>query len=275
MTLKKHKPVTSGLRNRVSLDSSSLAKGKPEKNLSFGLKKRGGRNSRGKVTVRHRGGGVKRKFRVIDFGQSKKGIEARVAAIEYDPNRTANIALLFYKDGEKRYILAPEELKEGDRILIGEKASLEKGNRLPLAKIPVGMSIYNIELRPGSGGKIVKSAGGQAFIQAKEEGFATVKLPSSEVRKISLKCWASLGQVSNPGWRNVSLGKAGRKRHLGIRPAVRGVAMHPGAHPHGGGEGRSGVGMPSPKSPWGKRVKGVKTRKRRKHTSKYIVKRRK
>lgn len=275
MSLKSYKAITPGLRHKTSLDFSSLTKKKPEKKLTFGLKKKAGRNFRGKITVRHQGGGEKRLYRKIDFGQDKKDIEAKVAAIEYDPNRSANIALLVYKDGEKRYFLSPDGLKVGDKIMIGENVELKIGNRLPLRKIPAGMPIHNIEMEPKKGGKIVKSAGTQAFIQSKEEKFAIIKLPSSELRKIPLDCYASLGQVSNPDWRNVVLGKAGRKRHLGIRPTVRGVAMHPGAHPHGGGEGRSGVGMPSPKSPWGKRVGGVRTRKKKKHSSKYIVKRRK
>ncbi len=275
MSLKKYKPVTPGLRHRTSIDFSKLTKKKPEKLLTFGIKKQGGRNHHGKVTTRHRGGGHKKLFRIIDFMQDKKEILAKVTAIEYDPNRTANIALVVYNDGEKRYILAPEGLKIGDVIITSSQADLKIGNRLPLSAIPAGMPIHNLELKPNHGGKIVKSAGSQAIIQSKENNFAIVKLPSGETRKILLNCWASLGQVSNPDWKNVVLGKAGKKRHLGIRPTVRGVAMHPDAHPHGGGEGRSGIGMPSAKSPWGKRVGGIKTRKRKKYSDRLIIKRRK
>jgi large subunit ribosomal protein L2 len=275
MTLKTFKPLTPGLRHRTSLSWSLLTKKRPEKKLTVSFKKQAGRNSSGKVTVRHQGGGEKRLYRMIDFVQDKKDIEARVVALEYDPSRTTNIALLLYPDGEKRYILAPEGLKVGDKVTVGQQAELKTGNRLPLSAIPAGMPIHNIELEPGKGGKIVKSAGTSALIQSKEENFAIVKLPSGEIRKVSLACYASLGQLSNPEWRTVILGKAGRKRHMGIRPSVRGVAMHPAAHPHGGGEGRSGIGMPGPKSPWGKKVGGIKTRKRNKASNKLIVKRRK
>ncbi len=274
MTLKIYKPVTPGLRHKTSLDWGFLTKKRPEKNLTVKLKKHAGRDASGRIAVRHQGGGEKRLYRLIDFGQEKEGIPAKVQALEYDPNRTANIALLSYKDGEKRYILAPEGLKVGDIVMTGEEAEMKVGNRLPLSKIPAGMPIHNLELIPGKGGQLVKSAGAQAFIQAKEEKYALVKLPSGEIRKILLKCYATIGQVSNPDWRNVILGKAGRKRHMGIRPAVRGVAMHPAAHPHGGGEGRSGIGLPSPKSPWGKPVGGIKTRNKKKWSNKLIVKRR-
>lgn len=275
MSLKIYKAVTPGLRHKTSLDWSSLTKKRPEKNLTINLKKHAGRNAQGRVTMRHQGGGEKRLYRFVDFGQDKKGIEAKIQTLEYDPNRTANIALLNYKDGEKRYMLAPEGLKVGDRVMAGEEAEVKIGNRLPLNKIPAGMPIYNLELIPGRGGQIVKSAGSQAVIQAKEEKYVIVKLPSAETRKIPALCYATIGQVSNPEWRSVILGKAGRKRHMGVRPAVRGVAMHPNAHPHGGGEGRSGIGMPSPKSPWGKPVGGIKTRNRKKWSNKLIVKRRK
>lgn len=275
MTLKSYRPTTPGLRAKTTLDFSSLTKTRPEKKLAVGLKKKSGRNSAGKITVRHRGSGEKRLHRLIDFLQDKKGIEAKVVSIEYDPNRSANIALVVYQDGEKRYILAPDGMKTGDKVITGEDIELKVGNRLPLRNIPAGMPIHNIEMIPGKGGKIVKSAGTQAIIQSKEKKFAIVKLPSSELHRIPLGCYASLGQLSNPDWRSVILGKAGRKRHLGFRPAVRGVAMHPDAHPHGGGEGRSGVGMPSPKSPWGRPVGGIKTRKKGKYSDKYIVKRRK
>jgi len=275
MSLIKSKAVTPSLRHRTKIDLLGISKKRPEKGLVKSQTKRGGRNAQGKVTVRHQGGGEKRLYRIIDFIQDKKNIKARVAAIEYDPNRTANIALLIYEDGEKRYILAPNNMKVEDKVLVGEQAELATGNRLPLSHIPAGMPIHNLELSPGSGGKIAKTAGSQALIQSKEGEYAIVHLPSGEVRRVLLTCYASLGQVSNLEWENVSLGKAGRKRHLGIRPTVRGVAMHPNAHPHGGGEGRSGIGMPGPKSPWGKPVGGVKTRKRKKHSDKLIIKRRK
>ena len=252
-----------------------MTKKRPEKKLIVANKKKAGRNSTGKITVRHRGGGEKRLYRMIDFLQDKKNIQAKVSALEYDPNRTAAIALLVYKDGEKRYILAPEGLRQKDVVIVSENAELKTGNRLPLKKIPAGMPIHNIELKPSKGGKIVKSAGTQALIQSKEGKYVIIKMPSSEIRRVPQDCWASLGQVSNPDWRHVVLGKAGRKRHLGIRPTVRGVAMHPGAHPHGGGEGRSGIGMPSPKSPWGKPVGGTRTRNKKKYSNKLIIKRRK
>jgi large subunit ribosomal protein L2 len=273
MTLKTFKPITDGLRHKTSLDLSFLAKKRPEKKLVASFKKQAGR-SWGKVTVRHQGGGEKRLYRMVDFVQDKKGIPARVVALEYDPIRTANIALLVYDDGGKRYILAPEGLKAGDKVVAGENIELKIGNRLPLSAIPAGMPIHNIELEPRKGGKIVRSAGSAAYIQSKEENMAIIKLPSGEIRKISLNAWATLGQVSNPDWRNVILGKAGRKRHMGIRPSVRGVAMHPDAHPHGGGEGRSGIGMPGPKSVWGKKVGGIKTRKKHKASDRLIIKRR-
>jgi len=275
MSIKRFKPITPSLRHRTVLDYSELSDKKSERRLTVALKKHSGRNSQGKVTVRHQGGGEKRKYRMIDFIQNKINIEARVEALEYDPNRTANIALLIYKDGEKRYILAPNGLKVGDTIIVGESVDIKVGNRLPLAKIPAGHPIHNLELISGRGGKIVKSAGSAAYLQSKEGQFAIIKLPSGELRKISQKCFASLGQVSNPDWQNVILGKAGRSRHYGIRPSVRGVAMHPNSHPHGGGEGRSGIGMPGPKSPWGKPVGGLKTRKKRKPSNKFIVKGRK
>ena len=275
MSLKKFKPTTPGTRHKTVLDFSGLTKKRPEKKLVVINKRKAGRNSAGKITVRHRGGGEKRLYRMIDFLQDKKDIQAVVSALEYDPNRTAAIALLVYKDGEKRYILAPEGLRQKDVVIVSENAELKIGNRLPLKKIPAGMSIHNIELKKGKGGKIVKSAGTQAIIQSKEGKYVIIKMPSSEIRRVPHDCWASLGQVSNPDWRHVVLGKAGRKRHLGIRPTVRGVAMHPGAHPHGGGEGRSGIGMPSPKSPWGKPVGGTRTRNKKKYSKKLIIKRRK
>ncbi|MGB9706852.1 MAG: 50S ribosomal protein L2 [Microgenomates group bacterium] len=239
------------------------------------LKKHSGRNASGKITVRHQGGGEKRFLREIDFKRDKYDISARVEAIEYDPNRTANIALLVYQDGERRYILAPQGLKVGDKVVSGSEAEVKVGNALPLEKIPVGTVVHNIELKPKKGGQLVKSAGGGAVILSKEEKMVVIKLPSGEERKIPKKCFATVGQVSKPEWKTVIIGKAGRKRHMGIRPTVRGVAQNPRSHPHGGGEGRSGIGMPSPKSPWGKKTKGKKTRRPKKYSDKLIIKRRK
>ena len=238
------------------------------------LSKKSGRNSSGKVTVRHQGGRHKRYLRGIDFKRDKRGILAKVASIEYDPNRGAQIALLFYVDGEKRYILAPEGLKIGDKIQAGEEAEIKLGNALPLRKMPLGIVVHNLELRPGKGGQIVRGAGTGAVLMSKEEKYVLAKLPSGEQRKIGLDCYATVGQVGNIDRKNRVLGKAGRKRHLGIRPTVRGVAQNPSSHPHGGGEGRSGIGMPSPKSPWGKPTLGKRTRKKVKYSDKLIVKRR-
>jgi len=270
MGFKKYKPVTPGRRNRLDVSAEFLAV-KPEKKLLTILPKHSGRNVTGKITVRHQGGRQKRFLRKIDFKRDKRGIKARVVSIEYDPNRSANIALLYYQDGEKRYILAPKDLKIGGWVEAGEKADLKSGNALPLKKIPLGMPIHNLELIPGKGSQLVRGAGTAALIQSKEKGMATIKLPSGELRRINLDCYATLGQVGNIHVKDVKLGKAGRKRLLGFRPSVRGVAMHPGAHPHGGGEGRSGIGMPSPKSPWGKKTLGKKTRKKKKYSDKYIV----
>lgn len=239
------------------------------------VKKHSGRDSTGKISVRHQGGRQKRFLRSIDWKRNKRGIPGKVVSLEYDPNRTADIALVVYEDGDQRYILAPEGLKVGDKIVAGEKAGIEVGNALPLKKIPVGTPIHNVELRIGKGGQIVRSAGTSAQILAKEKGKATIRLPSGEERLVPVEVYATIGQVSKALWKTVKLGKAGRKRHMGIRPAVRGVVMHPGAHPHGGGEGKSGIGMPSPKSPWGKKTLGKKTRKPKKYSDKYIIKRRK
>lgn len=246
-----------------------------EKRLTRIKKKITGRDAQGHVSVRHRGGAQKRKLREIDWKRNKRGITGIVSAIEYDPNRTADIALVVYTDGEKRYILAPEGLKVGDKVIADEKAEIEVGNYLPLSAIPVGMPIHNIELTPGKGGQIVRSAGSSAAILSKENGFATVKLPSGELHKILINSWAAIGQVGNVDLKLRIIGKAGRKRHMGIRPTVRGVAQNPSSHPHGGGEGRSGIGMPSPKSPWGKKTLGKKTRRKRKWSNQYIIKRRK
>ena len=269
--LKKIKPITPGTRHQLRL-VLDLDKKEPEKSLITILKKKAGRNSQGKITVRHRGGGHKRYYRLIDFKRDKRDIPGTVVALEYDPNRSANIALIQYPDGEKRYILAPDKLKQGDSIIAGEKAPIRTGNALALARIPVGMPIHNLELKPGTGGKLVRGAGTAAFIQAKEGKYVSVKLPSGEIRLINSACFATIGQVSNLDHKNQKLGKSGRRRHLGWRPAVRGVAMHPGAHPHGGGEGRSGIGMKAPKTPWGKKALGKKTRKPRKYSDKYIIK---
>jgi len=239
------------------------------------LPKNSGRNSSGKVTVRHQGGRHKRYLRGIDFKRDKREIPAKVISIEYDPNRGAQIALLFYADGEKRYILAPEGLKIGDQILAGNKAEIKLGHALSLSNMPLGTVIHNIEIRPGKGGQMVRGAGGGAILMSKEEKYALVKLPSGEQRKIELACFATVGQIGNIDRKNRVLGKAGRKRHLGIRPTVRGVAQNPHSHPHGGGEGRSGIGMPSPKSPWGKPTLGFRTRTKKKYSNKLIAKRRK
>jgi len=238
------------------------------------LKKHSGRDSSGKITVRHQGDREKRFLREIDFKRNKYDIPAKVVAVEYDPNRTADIALLLYQDGERRYILAPQGLKVGDTVVSSKKAEVKVGNALPLEKIPVGTVIHNIELKPLKGGQLVRGAGTGAVLQAKEGGMATIKLPSGEERKVSWECFATVGQVGKAEWKTVVFGKAGRKRHMGIRPTVRGVAQHPASHPHGGGEGRSGIGMPSPKSPWGKKALGKKTRKRKKYSDKWIIKRR-
>jgi len=271
MPIKHYKPFTPSRRHRTDLVWSSLTAKRPEKSLTKKLKYNAGRNSTGKLTVRHHGGQEKRLYRKIDFKRNKKDIPARVASIEYDPNRTANIALLFYPDGEKRYILAPQGLKVNHLVESGEKAPIKPGNSLPLKNIPIGSLIHNIELNPGKGGQLVRSAGNTAILQSKDK-FAIIKLPSGEVRQITLSCYATIGEVSNPEIKNIKLGKAGRKRHMGIKPTVRGVAQHPGSHPHGGGEGRSGVGRIHPVSPWGKPSLGKKTRSRRKYSSKSIVK---
>lgn len=273
MAVKTYKPTTPSLRGTVASDFSDVTRDTPEKSLVTDLRKRGGRNFRGKVTVRHRGGGAKRAYRLIDFKRDKFGVPARVATIEYDPNRSARIALLHYADGEKRYILAPAGIQVGDEVMSGPQAEARVGNAMPLANIPVGSQIHNIELRPGRGGQIVRSAGGSAQLLAKEGDYATIRLPSGEMRMVLQVCMATMGQVGNLDHGNIKLGKAGRKRHLGIRPTVRGSAMSPRDHPHGGGEGRSSIGMPGPRTPWGKVALGRKTR-RNKRTDKLIVRRR-
>jgi large subunit ribosomal protein L2 len=246
----------------------------PEKSLLEPIKKTAGRNVFGRITVRHRGGGVKRKYRIIDFKRNKDGVPAKVATIEYDPNRTANIALLHYADGEKRYILAPYGLKVGDNVMSGEGSDIKPGNALCIKDIPLGTLIHNIELQPGKGGQLVRSAGNSAQLMAKEGNYAQVRLPSSEVRMVLLKCKATVGQVGNIDQENINIGKAGRKRHMGIRPTVRGSVMNPCDHPHGGGEGKSPIGRPGPVTPWGKPALGYKTRKKKNASDKYIVRRR-
>lgn len=273
MAVKKYKPTSPGRRGMTSYTFEEITKSKPERSLVRPLRKKAGRNSYGRVTVRHRGGGHKRKLRIVDFKRKKHGIPAKVAAIEYDPNRTARLALLNYSDGEKRYIIAPLGIKVGDVLVSGPDAEVRPGNALPISNIPTGTMIHNIEMREGAGGQIARSAGASAQLMAKESGYAQIRLPSGEVRLIRLKCYATIGQIGNTDHGNIKLGKAGRKRHMGIRPAVRGVAMNPNDHPHGGGEGRSPIGMPGPKSPWGQPTLGYKTR-RNKSTGKYIVRRR-
>jgi large subunit ribosomal protein L2 len=250
-----------------------ITKSTPERSLLRPLRKSGGRNMYGRVTVRHRGGGSRRHIRIVDYKREKHGIPARVAAIEYDPNRTARLALLNYVDGEKRYIIAPLDLKVGDTVVAGPSAEIRPGNSLPIANIPIGTMVHNLELKIGRGGQLVRAAGGAAQLLAKEGDFAQVRMPSGEVRLIRQECYATIGQVGNLDHSNVKLGKAGRKRHLGVRPTVRGTAMSPRDHPHGGGEGRQPIGMPGPKSPWGKPTLGYKTR-RNKKTEQYIVRRR-
>lgn len=273
MAVKKYKPVTPGTRGMTGYTFEEITKSTPERSLLVPKKNRGGRNVHGRVTVRHRGGGARRFIRLVDFRRDKLGIPAKVAAIEYDPNRTARLALLHYADGEKRYIISPLDLKVGDTVLSGPSAEIRPGNALPISNIPVGTMIHNIEMKEGRGGQLVRSAGGSAQLLAKEGDFAQIRMPSGEVRLIHQVCYATIGQVGNLDHGNIKLGKAGRKRHLGIRPTVRGTAMSPRDHPHGGGEGRQPIGLPGPKSPWGKPTLGKKTR-RNKKTDQYIVRRR-
>lgn len=272
MPIKSFKPLTPSQRFKSQLTFEEITKTKPQKTLIIHLRKNAGR-ANGKVTVGSRGGGAKRNLRFIDFRRDKRDIAAKVAAIEYDPNRSANIALLHYEDGEKRYILSPEGLKSGDAIMASEKTEIKAGNAMPLGNMPIGTQVHNIELIPGTGGQIVRSAGAAATVAAKEGDFVHLKLPSKEIRKVNKKCFATIGQIGNIDWKNISLGKAGRTRHLGRRPHVRGVAMDPASHPHGGGEGRSGTGM-NPKTPTGKPA-FKKTRNRNKPSSKFILSRRK
>ena len=274
MAVKKYSPTSPARRFMTVSTFEDITRTEPEKSLLETLKKSGGRNVYGRITVRHRGGGAVRKYRIIDFKRDKDGIDAKVAAIEYDPNRTANIALLYYVDGEKRYILAPVGLNVGDVVESGPEADIKPGNALPLANIPLGTTIHNIEMKPGKGGQLVRAAGNSAQLMAKEGDYAQVRLPSGEVRMISMKCKASIGQLSNIENENISIGKAGRKRWMGFRPTVRGVVMNPVDHPHGGGEGKSPIGRPCPVTPWGKPTLGYKTRKKKNKSDKFIVKRR-
>ncbi len=273
MAVKVYKPVTPGLRGMTGYTFEEITKSKPERSLIVARKRFAGRNNKGKITVRHQGGGNRQYIRLVDFKREKRDIPARVAAIEYDPNRTARIALLFYADGEKRYIVSPVGLKVGDTVVTSKTAEIRPGNCMPIASIPVGTMIHNIELKEGKGGQLVRAAGSSAQLLAKEGDYAQIRLPSGEVRLVRQVCYATIGQVGNLDHSNVKLGKAGRKRHMGIRPTVRGTAMSPRDHPHGGGEGRQPAGMPGPKSPWGRPTRGYKTR-RNKKTDQFIVRRR-
>ena len=274
MAIKKFKPTSPALRQMTVLVSDEITTNQPEKSLLVSLKKNSGRNAHGKITVRHRGGGNRRKYRIIDFKRNKDGIPAKVATVEYDPNRTANIALLNYADGEKRYILAPVGIKVGDTLMSGPEADIKPGNALALKNMPVGTIIHNIELKPGKGAQLVRSAGVSAQLMAKEGTKALLRLPSGEMRYVSIECKATIGQVGNAEHGNVVIGKAGRNRHMGIRPTVRGSVMNPCDHPHGGGEGRAPIGRSGPVTPWGKPALGYKTRKKNKASNKLIVSRR-
>ncbi|TCK93417.1 LSU ribosomal protein L2P [Natranaerovirga hydrolytica] len=274
MGIKSYRPYTPSRRHMTTASFEEITKKTPEKSLLVTLKKNSGRNNQGKITVRHRGGGTRKKYRIIDFKRNKDGIPATVVGIEYDPNRSANIALLQYADGEKRYILSPVGLKEGAELMNGPEAEIRVGNCLPLENIPVGSQIHNIEMLPGKGGQLVRSAGNVAQLMAKEGKYATIKLPSGETRLILSRCRATIGQVGNIEHELITVGKAGRKRHMGIRPTVRGSVMNPNDHPHGGGEGKAPIGRPSPMSPWGKKTLGQKTRKKNKKSDQYIVRKR-
>jgi len=274
MGIKKYNPTTPGLRGMTVSTFEEITTDKPEKSLTVTLKKHSGRNSRGKITVRHRGGGYRPKYRIIDFKRNKDGVPGNVTTIEYDPNRSANIALIVYGDGEKRYIIAPQGLKVGDVIYSGPDADIKVGNALPLANIPVGTVIHNVEMKPGKGAQMARSAGAFVQLMAKEGNYVTLKLPSGEMRLVRKECRATIGQVGNIDHANINYGKAGRTRHMGIRPTVRGSVMNPNDHPHGGGEGKAPVGRPAPSTPWGKPALGYKTRKKNNPSDKYIVRRR-
>ena len=275
MAIRNYKPTTNGRRKMSTLINTEITTDKPEKSLVVTIKKNGGRNNQGRITVRHKGGGEKRKYRIIDFKRNKRDIPGVVATIEYDPNRSANIALINYKDGEKRYIIAPKDLKVGMEIVSGENADIKVGNALPIMNIPVGTVIHNIELKPGKGGELARSAGASAQILGREGNYVMVRLSSGEQRKILGTCYATIGEVGNEDYELVKLGKAGRSRHMGIKPTVRGSVMNPNDHPHGGGEGRTPIGRKAPMTPWGKPALGLKTRKNKKASDKLIVSRRK
>jgi len=274
MGVKRYRPITPSQRQMTVSDFAEITKSTPEKSLTVHLKKHSGRNGQGKITVRHRGGGAKIKYRLIDFKRDKDGVPAKVAAVEYDPNRTANIALLHYADGEKRYILSPKGVVVGDTLMSGAEAEIRPGNALPMKIIPVGTEIHNIEMKLGRGAQMVRSAGNVAQLMAKDEKYATVRLPSGEMRLVPVNCRATIGQVGNLDHELINIGKAGKKRHMGIRPTVRGSVMNPNDHPHGGGEGRAPIGRPAPSTPWGKPALGYKTRKKNKQSNKYIVRKR-
>ena len=274
MGIKTYRPYTPSRRQMTGSDFAEITKTTPEKSLLAPKSRQAGRNNQGKITVRHRGGGAQKKYRIIDFKRNKDGIAATVIGIEYDPNRTANIALICYEDGEKAYILAPEGLKDGMKVMNGPEAEVRVGNCLPLSEIPVGTQIHNIELYPGKGGQLVRSAGNSAQLMAKEGKYATLRLPSGEMRMVPIICRASVGVVGNGDHSLINVGKAGRKRHMGFRPTVRGSVMNPNDHPHGGGEGKTGIGRPGPSTPWGKPALGLKTRKKNKSSNKLIVRRR-
>ncbi|MCD7864450.1 MAG: 50S ribosomal protein L2 [Clostridiales bacterium] len=274
MGIKTYNPYTPSRRQMTGSDFSEITKKTPEKSLVVSMPKHSGRNNQGKITVRHHGGGAKKKYRIIDFKRNKDGIPAKVIGIEYDPNRTANIALICYADGQKAYILAPQGLTDGMQVMNGPEAEIHVGNCLPLANIPVGTQVHNIELHPGKGGQMVRAAGMSAQLMAKEGRFATLRLPSGEMRMVPIDCRATIGVVGSADHNLINLGKAGRKRHMGVRPTVRGSVMNPNDHPHGGGEGRAPVGRPGPVTPWGKPALGLKTRKKHKQSNKYIVRRR-
>ena len=274
MGIKTYSPYTPSRRHMTGSDFKEITTNKPEKSLVVSLKKNSGRNNQGKITVRHQGGGYRTKYRLVDFKRNKDNIPAKVLTIEYDPNRTANIALICYADGQKSYILAPYGLKVGDTLMNGETAEVKVGNCLPLSNIPVGSAIHNIELHPGKGGQLVRSAGNSAQLMAKEGKYATLRLPSGEMRMVPIGCRATVGQVGNIDHELINIGKAGRKRHMGIRPTVRGSVMNPNDHPHGGGEGRTSIGRPGPVTPWGKPALGLKTRKKSKQSNKLIIRRR-
>ena len=274
MAIRNYKPTTNARRGMSTLINDEITTNKPEKSLLAPISKKAGRNNQGKITVRHQGGGEKRKYRIIDFKRNKFGIEGTVASVEYDPNRSSNICLINYADGEKRYILAPKGIKVGMKVISAENADIKVGNTLPIANIPVGTTVHNVELKPGKGGELARSAGSSVQILGREDNYVLVRLTSGEVRKVLGTCLATVGEVGNEDYGLVKLGKAGRKRHMGIRPTVRGSVMNPNDHPHGGGEGKTGIGRPGPCTPWGKPALGLKTRKKNKASNKMIVRRR-